>query len=123
MPVSASSGMTRRPFWVVLGSMMALIVSNSSIMFYSFGVFLKPISTEFGWSRGGMSLALSGAMIATAIGAPIVGKLIDRLGVKRVMLQAIILFALSFSAVSLTSASLFTFIAIYSLVRKSRLPA
>ena len=104
------------PYWVVLGSMMALMVSNSSIMFYSFGVFLKPISSEFGWSRGGMSLALSGTMIATVIGAPIAGKLIDSLGIKRVMLPAIILFSLSFSAVSLTPSSLFTFIAIYSLV-------
>lgn len=109
-------GLPRGPFWVVLGSMMALIVSNSSILFYSFGVFLKPISTEFGWSRGGMSLALSGTMIASVIGAPIVGKLIDSFGIKRVMLPAIILFSLSFSAVSLTSASLFIFIAIYSLV-------
>jgi MFS family permease len=92
--------------------MMALIVSNSSILFYSFGVFLKPIS----WSRGGMSLALSATMIATVIGAPIAGKLFDHLGIKRVMPPAIIVFSLSFSAASLTSASLFTFIAIYSLV-------
>ena len=96
--------------------MMALMVSNSSIMFYSFGVFLKPISTEFGWSRGGLSLALGAAMIATVIGAPVTGKLIDHFGIKKVMLPAIILFSASFAAVSLTPASLFTFIAMYWLV-------
>lgn len=45
---------------VVFGSTVALVVSNGPVVLFTFGVFLKPVSEEFGWSRGTMSLGLSG---------------------------------------------------------------
>src|SRR6202790_708601 len=55
-------------------------------MFFAFGVFLKPLSTEFHWSRGAISgfRSISGVMYAVA--SPFVGRLADRFGLKRVIL-------------------------------------
>jgi hypothetical protein len=43
---------------VVLGSAMALTVSTGPILQFTFGVFLKPVTDDFGVARGTASLAL-----------------------------------------------------------------
>ena len=50
-----------------------------------FGNFLKPISTEFGWSRALTAGAASLGSLESAIQGPVLGILIDRLGSRVVM--------------------------------------
>ncbi len=45
---------------------------------FSFGVFLKPMTEEFGWSRSSLSGALAIAGLATAFLRPLAGYLSDR---------------------------------------------
>lgn len=47
-------------------------------------LFVKEMQTSFGWSRGDISLALA-ALIPAALTAPLVGRAIDRYGVRRVV--------------------------------------
>ena len=48
----------------------------------TFTVYVKPIQVELGWSRGEISLAISLAAIAMGLGAPFIGRLIDRTGAR-----------------------------------------
>ena len=101
------------PWWVVVGSTVALVVCNGPIGLFTFGLFLKPISEEFGWQRGTMSVASSMASLMIAVAVPLTGMLVDRWGVRRVLLPVIVLFSVSVAAISLTSASPIIFITLY----------
>ena len=70
------------PWWVVVGSTVALVVCNGPIGLFTFGLFLKPISEEFGWQRGTMSIASSMASLMIAVTVPLTGMLVDRWGVR-----------------------------------------
>ncbi|MDY6944213.1 MAG: MFS transporter [Pseudomonadota bacterium] len=71
-----------------------------------------PIGAEFGWSRTAISAAVSVMMLCTAISLPFMGRLVDRVGVKKVLVPSIILFGLCFLAASMIDAY-WQFIALY----------
>jgi MFS family permease len=91
------------PWWIPVGSCIALIVVNGSICVFSFGVFIKPLEAEFGWDRASISFGLTLCALCSAISLPIVGVLMDRFGVRPVMLTSIILFALNVAAIALSN--------------------
>ncbi|MDB5605659.1 MAG: major facilitator superfamily 1 [Bradyrhizobium sp.] len=99
---------------VVLGSTLALIVGNGPIILFTFGVLLQPISAEFGWQRSVLASALVVSHIAGAVMMPFVGTLVDRFGVKRVALPAIIMFALATASGGLLGASPMAFVVLYA---------
>ncbi len=51
----------------------------------TFTVYVKPIQADLGWSRGEISLAISLAAVAMGLGAPFIGRLIDRIGARLAM--------------------------------------
>jgi len=53
--------------------------------FYSYGIFLKPIAAELSGSRFGVSLALSIANGVGALGSPFIGRALDRVPIRRIM--------------------------------------
>lgn len=81
-----------------------------------FGLFLIPISAEFGWPRSAVSLVLLVLAIAGAISFPIVGRIIDRYGARRVILGGNLLFAMSVALVSVTTANKAHFYLTYALL-------
>ena len=92
------------PWSVVVGSTLALVVCNGPVVAFTFGLFLKPISQEFGWNRGAMSAASAVASLMIAITVPFAGILVDRWGARRILLPAIVLSSISVAAISLTPA-------------------
>ena len=100
------------PWWVVLGAMLGLTVANGPVVFFTFGLFLGPITTEFGWNRATFSSSLLVGHTLAAFAYPFMGRAIDRHGVRRVTLTFIPLFALATAALSLTPSSRFVFIAL-----------
>ena len=93
----------RSPWLIVFGAAMALIVGNGPIGVVAFGVFIKPIEQQMGWDRAQISAAPALAALLSALCVPMVGALMDRFGVKRVLLPAIVAFAVNLAAVALTS--------------------
>jgi MFS family permease len=91
------------PWWIAAGSCIALIVVNGSICVFSFGVFIKPLEAEFGWDRGSISFGLTLCALCSAISLPIVGGLMDKFGLRPVMLTSIVLFALNVAAIALSN--------------------
>ncbi|RAI42730.1 MFS transporter [Rhodoplanes roseus] len=108
--------MFKNPWWVVLGSVLGLLVGNGAIMHFTFGVLLKPIGDEFGWSRGTVSIAMVIGLVCTGLMTPLVGILVDRYGIRRVALPFITAFAGIVALTSLTPASPFAFIALYGVM-------
>jgi MFS family permease len=72
----------------------------ASFFFLSFGVFLKPLSTEFGWTREAVSAAYAVMTLAAAFSAPFIGHLLDRHGPRRVCAPCVAVAALAFASLS-----------------------
>jgi len=65
--------------WVLVGSSM-FIMAIHSLTFFSFGIFLKPVTTQFGWERGAFSIAVSITMLVGGALSIVAGRLSDRHG-------------------------------------------
>ena len=107
-------GRTKAGWLAVLGSTIALTFSNGPVLLFTFGVFLRPVSEEYGWQRGTMSLAVTAGLVVSGLVTPFAGMLIDRWNIQRVTLGFITLFAASFALISLTPPSVAAFIALYA---------
>lgn len=71
--------------WLVVaaGTFIALMGVGP---FSGFGVFVIPMSEEFGWSRSAVSLAASVAALVGGFSQPFMGRIFDRVGGRRLML-------------------------------------
>lgn len=78
------------------GCFLATAIGAGSVYFYSAGLFMGPMSAEFGWSRGTASLGPLIVTLGYALAAPAIGWLIDRLGAARVGIASLIGLALAF---------------------------
>ena len=103
------------PWWVVVGSLLGLTVGNGPVMQFTFGVFVKPLSEALNTDRGAISGALLAGLVATGIATPFIGRLIDRHGIRRISLPAIVLFSLGMAAMGLLVQSPAALIARYAL--------
>lgn len=56
------------------------ILAAHALTFYSFGVFMRPITEQFGWDRGPLSAALSMGMLVSGPLSIYAGRLSDRYG-------------------------------------------
>ena len=67
-------------WWVVIGC--SLVVFGVAGGQFSFGVFLKPMTEEFDWSRGTLSLAFAITYVLSGLLRPVAGYLADRYSAK-----------------------------------------
>ncbi|MBI3049531.1 MAG: MFS transporter [Acidobacteria bacterium] len=88
------------------------MVANGPIVFFTFGLFLGPITSEFGWDRATFSSSLLAGHTLAALAYPFMGRAIDRFGIRPVTLTFIPIFALATAAVALSPASPVVFIAL-----------
>jgi len=85
----------RYPGWrVALASALCLLVGFASLLVYTFGVFLKPVAAEFHWSRQAVSSAFAIAALCVAACSPLLGALLDRYPVRRIILPCVAIFGL-----------------------------
>ncbi|MBX5490421.1 MAG: MFS transporter [Chloroflexi bacterium] len=76
--------------WVVVG-LVSLAIFVASGLRGSFGVFLKPLEAEFGWDRAATSGIAAVSMLAYGAAQPLVGRLIDSWGPRRVLTGSLLL--------------------------------
>jgi MFS family permease len=95
------TGMFGNRWWVVFASICGLLVGAGAVHIFAFGVFLKPVSEDLGIGRGELSSGLILTSTLNALGCLPLGYLLDRYGVRRVMMPGIILYAIGIMGWSL----------------------
>jgi predicted MFS family arabinose efflux permease len=88
--------------------------SFSSILTYAFGLFIVPLSDEFGWSRAQTSVGLTLTGVVSVLLSPVVGMLIDRWGVRRLAIPGLVLLTLSVASFSLADGTMTQWIALWA---------
>ena len=70
--------------WVILATGFAVLFFSGGSRF-AFGLMLKPMTDDLGWSRSSVSLAVTTFMLVSALAMPVVGRLVDRHSVRWVL--------------------------------------
>ena len=102
-------------WWIVFGATLSMFVAQGPVILYTLGLFIKPLNQEFGWDRASISAAGGVAAICSAIAIPFVGSLIDRWGVRTVLLPVIVLCASSVALIALTPKSIVVFLLLFAI--------
>ncbi len=90
-----------RGWVIVLTSVLGITVSFGSLVIFTFSVFLKPLSGQFGWSRAEISLAFTLTALMVAVFSPFIGRLVDRVGARKVLLPCVAVYGAAFCCLSL----------------------
>jgi MFS transporter, OFA family, oxalate/formate antiporter len=99
--------------WWIVAACFLLAFLFAGAGFYSFSIFIKPLENEFGWDRAAISLTMSIHFILGGLMGPVVGKLTQAHGPKKIMTFSAIGSGACFMLVSLTR-SLWYFYTIYA---------
>ena len=70
-------------WYVVLGAFLIIGINYGTR--YSFGVFVKPMTLEYHWSRSVISAGMSILVLAYGIGGIFSGRLVDRIAPRRLI--------------------------------------
>ncbi|WP_397453839.1 MFS transporter [Pseudomonas sp. NA-150] len=96
--------MWRTSGWILVGS--ALILALSLGVRHGFGLFLAPMSAQFGWGREVFAFAIAFQNLMWGLAQPFAGALADRFGAAKVVLIGGVLYAVGLIFMSLSSTPL-----------------
>ena len=98
------------------GAWLGLMLSIMVVIGSTFSVFFENILQETDWSRGQISRAFSIFLLFTVIGLPVIGRLVDRLGSRRVIIPCVFVFALSLLTFYFIDDELYRFYAVFIVI-------
>ncbi|MGH7307319.1 MAG: MFS transporter [Candidatus Rokuibacteriota bacterium] len=81
------------PAWVILGALTVCMMASTGLRAV-FGVYIKPMEAEFGWTRGALSGAAAISLLLLGAVGPWVGRLADLWGPRRVIALSLVLLGL-----------------------------
>lgn len=111
-PLPEADAAEWRAGWrIVMGSAIGLGTGISLYLLVA-SLFVKEVAGEFGWSRGDLSLASAGAFLVAAVALALIGRLLDRVGYRRVLLACVPAIALAYFAITLVNGSFAAYVAI-----------
>jgi len=96
---------------VVLAACLGVMGGFGSLFVYTFTVFVKPLGAEFGWNRESISLGFGIAAVTVGLSSPLIGRLIDRFGPRRVILPCMTVFGCGVASLALLRSGLWQFYA------------
>src|SRR5229473_5236858 len=102
-------------WWIVFGATLSMMVAQGPVILYTLGLFIKPLNQDFGWDRASISAAGGLAAISSAIAVPFVGWLIDRWGIRTILLPIVVLSAFSIALIALTPNSIVVFMLFFAI--------
>lgn len=100
------SSQAKSALYIMLGG--SIVLSIALGIRHGFGLFLAPMSTDFGWGRETFALAIALQNLIWGLTQPLTGALADRIGAKKVVLAGGLFYAagLLFMALSNSGISL-----------------
>ncbi len=102
--------------WRVLAaSVVGMALSPGPLFWGSLGLFVAAFQAEFGWDRAQIMLALTWVTVASIPAMPLVGRMVDRFGVRAVLLPSILLLVGVLVAIPLALNSLFSLYVLFAL--------
>ena len=99
-------------WFVVSATIIGISLGYSVVAVMAFGTFIQPLQEAFGWSRGQISFGLTVIGYTAIVVFPMTGILVDKVGVKRVLVPSTFLFGLTMASMYYLTASLWHFYAI-----------
>ena len=90
-----------RDWGTVAASGICLMLSEGTLLLYSFGVFVRPLTKEFHWTRTQVSGALSVGQFTIALTGLLWGYLLDRFGPRKVIVPSVISISIMFGSLAL----------------------
>jgi MFS family permease len=96
---------------VVLTACLGVMAGFGSLFVYTFAVFVKPLSAEFGWNRESISLGFAIAAMTVGLSSPLIGRLMDRFGPRRLILPCMSIFGCGIASLSMLHSALWQFYA------------
>lgn len=101
---------------MVSASSVGLSTNPGQFAFGAIGVFIIPLSKEFGWQRAEISFALTIFTMMLAISLPYVGRLVDRKGGKEVLIPSLFVFGGLLALIPLLVSELWHLYAVFLLI-------
>ncbi len=98
---------------VAAASGVGVFVGFASLLVYTFGIFLKPVADEFGWSREAVSAAFGIAAMTVAACSPPLGYLLDRVPPRRVIVPCVAVFGAGFASLAVLTPRLWHLYAVF----------
>jgi len=86
--------------WRIVGVAFVCDFVATGFLFYSYGILFKPVAEDFGGSRGGVALGLTLATLVSGVTAPFLGRAVDALPIRRIMLAGAATSAVGFALIS-----------------------
>jgi len=90
--------------WILLGS--ALILALSLGVRHGFGLFLAPMSAQFGWGREVFAFAIAFQNLIWGLAQPFAGALADRFGAAKVVFVGGVLYAVGLACMGMADSPL-----------------
>ncbi len=94
------------PWAVAVASCLALIFSGAPMLVFTQSLFLGPMAADLGWSGAQYYAPLALAGLISAVATPYIGSLADAMGVRRILIPAIVLYSLCYAALGAIGSSL-----------------
>lgn len=108
---AAGRGDVDRNWAIPIAAMLCLSVSSGIFLLFNFGVFIKHIADDLQATTGEVSLAILIAASATLLIMPFVGRMVDRIGARPIVIGSVVLLSLSLAFVSAARSLLHLYIA------------
>ncbi len=96
---------------VAFAACLGVLVGFGSLLVYTFGVFVRPLSAQFGLSRDGISRGFGFAALSVAFCSPTLGRWLDRYGPRRVILPCMTVFGCGIASLAVLRSHLWQFYA------------
>jgi len=90
----------QRGWRVLTASFLGIGVSMVSLLYYSAGVFIRPLEETFGWSRAEIGFSGIVGVITLTIMAPVIGRAVDQFGIRTIATTSLVLYAFGIFALS-----------------------
>ena len=94
------SAQAKTAFYIMLGGSVVLTIALG--IRHGFGLFLAPMSDEFGWGRETFALAIALQNLIWGLTQPLTGALADRIGAKKVVLAGGLFYAAGLATMALS---------------------